>query len=58
MATRNDIYNYSGSSFEDMVDLVLKLELDNQNLQDAYNELLEEKGSLQDQVIYLMERQE
>lgn len=46
MATRSDVYNYSGYSFEQMVDTVMQLELDNKNLQDAYDELEEEKNSL------------
>lgn len=56
MASKNDLYNYSGYSFEEFVDLVLKLQEDNQTLDENLEEANSRVGELLEQVCDLQER--
>lgn len=55
MATRSDLSNYSNCSFEDMVDLILRLEGSNAALDSAIEELNELICDLNDRIEHLTE---
>jgi hypothetical protein len=56
LATKNDLYNYSGYSYEELVDLVLKLQDDNKALDDSLGEVNEVVNDLTGQVHWLTEQ--